>query len=52
MSISTVLIVRKRNIVLSVVYRIVSKNTVESCGSDEVLPLTAGPLLESHRSRQ
>ena len=51
MSISTVLIVRKRNIVLSVVHRIVSKNTVESCGSDEVLPLIAGLLLESHRNR-
>ena len=43
---------RKRNIVLSVVHRIVSKNTVESCGSDEVLPLIAGLLLESHRNRQ
>ena len=43
---------RKRNIVLSVVHRIVSKNTVESCGSDEVLPLIAGLLLESLRNRQ
>ena len=46
MSISTVLIVRKRNIVLSVVHRIVSKNTVESCRSDEVLPFIAGLLLK------
>ena len=43
---------RKRNIVLSVVHRIVSKSSVESCGSDEVLPLIAGLLLESHRNRQ
>ena len=37
---------------VSVVHRIVSKNTVESCGSDEVLPLIAGVLLKSHRNRQ
>ena len=34
-------------IILSVVHRIVLKNSVESCGSDEVLPLIAGLLLES-----
>ena len=39
---------RKRNIILSMVHRIVPKNSVERCGSDEVLPLIAGLLLESH----
>ena len=38
---------RKGIIILSVVHRIVLKNSVESCGSDEVLPLIAGLLLES-----
>ena len=38
---------RKRTIILSVVHRIVLKNSVESCGSDEALPLIAGLLLES-----
>ena len=45
MSISTVLIVRKRNIVLSVVHRIVPKNSIESSGSDEVPPLIVGLLV-------
>ena len=36
---------RKRNIVLSVVHRIVPKNSIESCGSDEVLPLIVGLLV-------
>ena len=37
---------RKRIICLSVVLGIVLKNSVESCGSDEVLPLIAGLLFE------
>ena len=36
---------KKRTIILSVVHRIVLKNSVESCGSDEVLPLIVGLLV-------
>ena len=35
----------KRTIILSVVHRIVPKNSIESCRSDEILPLIVGLLV-------